>query len=362
MGFQIKNFQSVTLAQINHARAVTDKITDFHVGSVARTLIEAPAVEIEELYMQMLLGLRDAIPVATFKSFGFDRLPASRAYGFVTLSRSPAPTASVVVPLGTAFGTSDGRTYQSTQSLTWQAGVLAVRIPVQSTVVGAAGNVAAGGINTTSLSDATYVVSNSEITTGRDIETDAERESRFSEFVRALSRGTMAACGYAVGSAVLLDADGHVDEYVTRVGQLEERGYVRYWLYSNKGLASTALVTRSQALLDGYTDNGTVIPGYRPAGVRVEALVMTERAIALAVQVGMYSGYELTTPVRQSISDLFSTTIRAVQPGTTLYLKTLVESMLAVDGVRIIVPTSTENIACAVGEALVPGVLTITAL
>ena len=53
MSFQIKSFNDIVLSQINHARSVTEKITDFAPGSVARTLMEAPAVEVEELYLQM---------------------------------------------------------------------------------------------------------------------------------------------------------------------------------------------------------------------------------------------------------------------------------------------------------------------
>lgn len=360
--FQIKDFVSIVASEVNHMRGVTDKITDFQPGSVARTLVEAPAVEMEELYLQMMLGLRDAIPVATFKSFGFDILPAARAHGFVSMSLTPAPTAPITIPIGTVFKSTDGRSYESTEALTWAAGVSVVRVPVQSTVVGAVGNIAAGAINTTTLGTG-YVVSNSAITTGRDTETQTEREVRFAEFVRSLSRGTMEACRYAVAWVNIPDADGNVDEYVTRVGQVEERGYVRFWLYSSKGVATSDLVAKAQRALDGYTDTGGVtVPGYRPAGVRVEVLAMAERAVPMSIQVGMFPGYELTTAVRQSIADRFATSIRAVQPGTTLFLKTLVEDMLAVDGVRTIVPAGTENIACAPSEALVPGLLTITAL
>ena len=344
-------------------RGVTDKITDFQPGSVARTLIEAPAVEIEELYLQMMLGLRDAIPVATFKSFGFDILPAARAHGYVSLSLTPAPSTDIIVPQGTTFSTTDGRTYVSTEARTWQAGVLVVRVPVQSTIIGAAGNVAAGGINATALNGNGYVVSNSAITTGRDVETDREREVRFAEFVRALSRGTMDACRYAVNWTSLPDQDGNVDEYVTRLGQIEQRGLVRFWIYSSKGITSEALRLKAQNAIDGYvTDAGAVVPGYRPAGVKVDVLAMVERSVPLSIQVSMFPGYELTTGVRQSIADRFASTIRAVKPGETLFLKTLVEDMLAVDGVRLIVPVSTENIACDPSEALAPGLLTITSL
>ncbi len=361
--FQIKDFSSIVSAQINVARGTTDKITDFLPGSVARTLMEAPAAEMEELYIQMLHGLLEAIPEATYRSFGFDRLQPARANGFVSLSLSPPPSSDINIPLGTTFTTSDGRTYLSTEARVWTAGVPLVRVPVQATVVGAQGNVAAGAINATTLLGNNYVVSNPAITSGRDLESDDERMARFAAFIRSLSRGTMEACRYAVSLSRILDQDGNAAEYVTRVGEQEDRGYVRFWLYSSLGVPSSALVLQAQRLLDGYrTDDGTIVPGYRPAGVRVEALAMVERSVPLSIRVSMFSGYELTTAVQQSIADIFATTIRAVGPGTTLFLKTLVENMLAVDGVRIIVPDTNENIACAPNEALVPGLLTIQPL
>lgn len=361
--FQIKDFNSIVAAQINVARGTTDKITDFLPGSVARTLMEAPAAEMEELYFQMLHGLLEAIPEATYRSFDFDRLQPARANGFVSLSLTPPPAADITIPLGTSFSTSDGRTYTSTEARIWAAGVPLVRVPVQSTIVGAQGNVAAGAINATTLTGGAFVVSNSAITSGRDLEADDERRARFASFIRSLSRGTMEACRYAVSLSKILDADGNVAEYVTRVGEVEERGHVRFYLYSSLGVPSSALVLQAQRLLDGYrNEDGTIVPGYRPAGVRVDALAMVERAIPLSIRVSMFSGYELTTSVRQKISDIYATNIRAIAPGTTMFLKTLVENMLAVDGARLIVPDSNENIACAPNEALVPGLLTIQLL
>ncbi len=56
--FQVKDFRSIVASMVNHVRATTTKITDFRVGGVARTLLEAPAIEIDELYQQMFNGLR----------------------------------------------------------------------------------------------------------------------------------------------------------------------------------------------------------------------------------------------------------------------------------------------------------------
>lgn len=363
MAFKIKAFADIVSAEVAHMRGVTDKITDFQPGSVARTLVEAPAAEIEELYIQMLLGLRDAIPVATFKSFNFDPLPATKATGWVSVSATPAPTQASTIPLGSTFSTADGRTYESTAAVAWPAGQVMVRVPVRSTVTGVAGNVGSGLITGAPLISGTVVVSNAPITNGRDAETDREREARFAEFIRSLSRGTLQACHYAISSVTILDEDGNIDEYVTRIGLLEDYGQVWYWIYSNQGIASTALVAKAQAVIDGYTnDDGVRVPGFRAAGVRINVGAMSERQVPMSIGVGMYPGDALTPAVRQQITDQYAASIRGIAAGETKYLKSIVEDMLAVEGVRTIVPTTTENVQCGPNEALVPGDLTITAL
>lgn len=363
--FQIKDFASIVASQIAHARSVTDKITDFQPGSVARTLIEAPAVEVEELYMQMLLGLRDAIPVATFLSFDFDRLPAAKAHGFVSVSKSPAPTAPIAIPLGTLFTNADGsKVYESTAAVTWGAGVALVRVPVVCLVAGSVGNVASGVITQSDAFGAGYTISNALIQTGRDEESDLEREARFAEFVQSLSRGTVFACRHAAGSARVLDADGNLYEYVTRVGINETPGIVRLYVYSSLGIPSAELIADGQLRMDGSRDDeaGVITPGFRPAGVRVDVLPMAERAVPLSVQVEMLDGFTFSAGVVQGLQDAYASVLAGASPGQTLYIGTLSEALLGVPGVRRIVPSTSENIVCAVNEALVPGALTATEL
>lgn len=356
--FQIKDFASIVAAEINHARAVTTKITDFQPGSVARTLMEAPAVEIEELYLQMFLGLRDAIPVATFLSFGFERLPAARAVGFVSVSSEAPLAAPLTIPVGTDFYATDGRKYISTTEVVWPSGAILSLVPVQYAAAGLAGNIAAGAITSSPFFSTAFVVSNQTIETGRDEETDTEREARFAEFVQSISRGTLVACTYAATQSRVLDADGNIAEYVTRTGVDEQAGHVRIYLYSSLGTPSAALLSNGQTRIDG--SDGT--PGYRAAGVRVDVLGMLERAVPLSVDVDMLDGYELDGGVEQQLGDIFAAQIRAVLPGETLYLGSLIEAMLATTGVRAIVPETTENIVCEINEALTPGVLTIGSL
>lgn len=364
MSFQIKDFNSIVLAQINHARAVSTRVTDFQPGSVVRTIMEAPAVELEELYLQMFLGLRDAIPVATFQSFGFAKLPARSATGWVSISANEALADSIHIPLGTIFSTADGREYASTQVVDWAAGSTVVRIPVAAVVPGLSGNVAAGEIVNAAVLGAGLTTGNAAMTTGADAESDREREARFAEFIRSLSRGTVAACTFAARSVTIPDINGNIAEYVTRLGLDESPGILRIYLRSNIGAPSAELLAASQLILDGSrnVDTGVIVPGFRPAGVRVDVLPMAERAVPMSIEVGMVPGKTRTTAVDQALNDIYASAVRAILPGSTLYVGLLVEQLLAVPGVLSVLPTSGTNIACGASEALVPGTLTITSL
>lgn len=367
MAFQIKDFVSIVAGALNHMRGSTDKITDFRVGSVARTLIDGPAVELEELYQQMFIGLREAIPVATFLSFGFGKLPAARALGTVTATRTAAADADLAIPLGTVFLAADGRQYTSTSAVTWPAADLVVQVPVQASTTGSAGNIATGGISSSDFFGGQAVtVSNLPLTTGRDEETDSEREARFAEYIMSLSRGTEAAVRYAVAQAQLLGATGVAEEYVTRVGMEEAGGHVRLYIYSSLGVPSAALLADGQKRIDGYidADTGVKVPGYRAAGVRCDVLAMSERAVTFGVQVGMFPGYELDTVVVNAMTDIFHAQVLAVQSGATLYVGDLVEGFLGVPGVRQVVPfaDNNENILCAENEVLLPGAFAVDPL
>lgn len=365
MAFQIKDFVSIVASMINHMRGNQTKVTDFQPGSVARTLVEGPAVEIEELYLQMFIGLREAIPVATFQSFGFDKLPASYASGFVSISKATPPTSDLVISAGTIFTSTDGRNYLSTVAVTWLAGVAVVTVPAVASVAGLIGNIAAGLINSSSNFGAEYSISNQAISNGTDAETDAEREARFAEFISALSRGTVMACLYAARQATTRDASGSIYEYVTRAGLVEIAGYVKIYLYSSLGIPTPALLADGQMLIDGQADPETkepLVAGFRAAGIRVDILPMTERAVSMGIGVRMRTGYSLTNTVRQAITDTYSLSIRGIRPGETLLIDNLRALLLGTSNVVELALSSSQNITCERGEALIPGQLTIYAL
>ena len=364
MAFQIKDFVSIVAGILNTVRASTDKITDFQVGSVARTLIESPAVEIEQLYQQMFVGLREAIPVATFLSFGFDRKPAAYASGRIVLTASPAMTADFPIPAGTIFRASDGREYVSLENTVWPAGVEYFTLQVRATTVGLGGNISQGQIITSPIfagrDDIT--IGNDTIDNGRDEETDAEREARFAEFIRSLSRGTIEALRYGVMQSEVRSASNTVTEYVTRLGIDEKPGHIKLYIHSSVGRSSDALLADGQRRIDGYRDSSTglVVAGFRPAGVRVDVLRMSEKLVGFAGYVEPFPSVPFTEEMRAALEDAFRLFVRNVPSGSVLYIPQLVERMLDVPGVRKVIPFNNENVMCGVHEVLVPSVFDIS--
>ncbi len=365
MAFQLKDFSSIVAAMINHARSATTRATDWQPGSVNRTIIEAPAVEMEELYHQFFIGLREAIPVSVFLSFGFNKLPPAYAHGFVSVTADAPISDDIPVPIDTEFTTEDGRVYRSTEAVTWESGTSSVRIPVAAETSGTAYNVSAGAITTSSLFGDDYTISNSPITNGRDAESDDEREARFAEFVAGLSKATIYACEYAAKQSVVLDESGNIYEYVTRVGLSETPGYVRIYLYSTEGVPSSQLIANAQRTMDGWRDETTRqrYPGVRAGGVRVEILPMSERAVPFAGAVKLLAGYTLNTALTQELSNAYADALANLQSGDTLYMDTLInEYLLSVTGVLQVIPSTNSNILCGVNEVLTPGTFTVTAI
>jgi hypothetical protein len=105
MSFQIKKFSSIVASMINFVSGATTKVTDFNKGSVVRTLLEAIAMELEEIYYQLLQATEEAIEEAIYRTFNFPRNPAEKATGTVRFTRLTGSEVEVSVPRGSLVGT-----------------------------------------------------------------------------------------------------------------------------------------------------------------------------------------------------------------------------------------------------------------
>ena len=364
VAFQIKDFRSIVVSMLSVARASQDKVTDFSVGSVARTLMEAPATEIEQLYLQMLLGLQEAIPVAIYRAFDFEIVDALPASGIVTLV-FPEPTEiDLVVPRGAVFEAPlRGARFFSAADVAIPVGSTQALVTVVSVVAGAAGNVTeneitqAGGV---ALPASTEFM-NLPFTSGRDSESELERKSRFIQFVFSLSRGTVHAVRYAASLATVTDVLGNVQEFVTRIGLAEAPGHVDVYIYGSGGLPSSGLIASGQSIIDGYVESGTgaKIPGYRSAGVEVLVQAMSERSVAIGLTVRTLTGVPHSASLLSAITSSIETVIGAVEPGDVLRADAMIGGVLSISGVQACYLANDENVVCGQFEVLTPGAVTV---
>lgn len=360
--FQLKNFVSIAASMLNYVRSTTGKVTDLQPGSVTRTLLEAPAAEIEELYVQVFNGIREAIPVAIYNSINFPKLTPHYASGRVTVWANNALTQNLVVKKGTQFLTRDGRVYVTVADQTWPAKdgagnpVKSFAFPVQSLNPGVAQNAAADEINASpTFAPDQYTFTSTDMINGTDEETDAARDIRFADYIQSLSRGTEAALLYGARTANIKDAAGNIIESVSRASLTVNTGTVQVNIWGSNGAPSPALVSRVEQIELGYTDaNGVAVPGFAAAGIRCLIASMASREVKVNFEIEMLDGYTLTTQVQQGVKDALTSYLYGIPAGQVVYIDNIRAVALLVRGVKSATVDLKQNIVCGTNEVLVP--------
>lgn len=148
-------------------------------------------------------------------------------------------------------------------------------------------------------------------TQGADIETEEEWKVRFGQSLKDLARGTNYSLAAGAQTAKIFDANGFVTEYVAKSLVVETSNQV-VTIYIHNGSfssASSALVTQTQKIIDGYVDSqGVKQPGYKPAGIPVTVTASVLRPQNITVEVTTSPGYSLNlvqTSIRSSIEQYF---------------------------------------------------------
>lgn len=344
------NFATLT-ARMKALLAGT-RLTDFHVGSLTRTLLETSAIVTEQLYADMYAGLVAAVPESAYVSFGFGRLPAASAGGVLTLTNAAAPGSNIAITTGAVFTTASGLVFKPMSGATWLAGQHSVTVTVYAVVAGAGGNILpnaiTGGAGFTLPDGTTFA--NPPFITGRDIESDAERAYRFQQFLIALARGTIDALRYAAGRVTRVDGAGQVIEYVTYIGVAERPGLCSLGVRSNAGTPTDDLLAAIASIIEGTNDT----PGYRAAGVEVLVAAAPTQHITLAITVDVFpEAWPVTTGLSSSVQAAVFRAAGAVPPGGRLYAEDIQQAVLAVTGVRAVRIHNPENLEVAAPLILV---------
>lgn len=203
-GFKVKTFSQLTQSMLNWFASSQNFVTDLNVGSVARTLLEAVASELAEIYYRIYNGILDAQETAVYTSFDFPKLSATPATGIVLWQTSSLPNAPITIGSGSQVAVPATNV---TGELTFSSTSAAV-IPAQTTLN--------GGINNSLTS--VVVTSAANMGVGDVLKVDTEKMHitgvsvntltvvRGYEGTSAASHSNAAAAGI-VGKAVTMTAD-----------------------------------------------------------------------------------------------------------------------------------------------------------
>jgi uncharacterized phage protein gp47/JayE len=374
MAFQIRDFRSIVAGCINWMKSTTTKINDYNVGSVARTIIEAPAAEMDELYQNILIGLKEAIPVSVYTTFGFDRIPAEAASGVVRFSTGgPLATAPIVIQLGTVVRISATTTpYATLAAGTIQIGQSYVDILVSAQSAGVSGNCDAGAIDelVSSITGINSVTNPSPLINGRDEETDDQRRTRFRGYISTLARGTKTAVEYGAKTAKLVDANGLITEYVAHASVIEPYvtdstqpiSLVDVYVHNGASATSTELVAEAQRVVDGYYDDaGKAVPGWKAAGVKCVVSAASDKAITVTGNLTVQTGYVEADAIAAA-TNAVKAYIQGLGVGETVVLAELIaiikRDIVGVYNITLSAPLA--DVTCAINEKAIPGTVTLT--
>ena len=308
--FRIKDFNTLVQEMILTARAHTERITDYNIGSVARTLLETPGLEIDALYQAMYFGLLDAIPIAIYEGFGFSALPALAASGYAVFTLDSARETDTLIPAGTLIRQpGHAMTWQTQADATIPAGETTATVLIAATVTGAAGNRNAGEL-----------------------------------------------LGYKVTAL----ANGLVMERAQRVRVEETPGHVNLYVWNGHGQTGTALCSEISRLVEGYWDEARqqTVPGYRPAGMRVDVHPMTDTPVDITLELDAAPADQTPARLSAAVAALQATVLAEPVNGLLRPVE-LLNSVLPLSdilGARLHTPT--ESVPVAPYAALVPGVIT----
>lgn len=365
--FRIKYFDQAVASMLNWMASVQSDVTDFNVGSVNRTLLESVAMEFEEFYFRMVDALEQAIPDSAYESFDFARAAATTATGKVTFSRSTPADQDYVIPAGTIVSTDELVTFATVEAVTLLTGTTSIAADIIATKSGVAGNVQAASI--TVLNGAILgieAVTNAAATTGGTAaETDEERAVRFRVFVEALPRTTVGGLEGGAMTAKIVEG-GAVKErvrlakvvapYLTGDGP---RGVVEVYIDNGAGVASAALVTEAQKILDGYLEGGTAVVGYVAAGVTANVQSVVGIPVNVTATITPKAGAVLAT-VQQAVRDAVSQYFAGLRIHDSLDWERLLATVItALDVETATVTVPSADLTTNVGERIILGTVTV---
>ncbi|KAJ9430421.1 baseplate J/gp47 family protein [Pantoea sp. YR343] len=278
-----RSFSELVSEQVTAIQARAEKLLDFSIGSILRSLAESNAgvaMWLQQMIVKLLVTTRAATCSGEdldswMADFSFFRLQAVQASGIVTFSRF-TPGSEALIKEGAQVTTFDGsQTYSvipNTLIKEWDVaraayviapGVSSLAVPVRANIAGTAGNAQAKTVTviTGSVMSVDAVTNNDAFTNGKDAESDDSYRARFVLWIASLSRATKAAIGFAI-SNLQSGISYTLTENVTPEGEYKP-GYFYAVVDDGTGLPAPALLKKAYQAIEntrGFTVSFGVFP------------------------------------------------------------------------------------------------------
>ena len=310
------------------------KVTDFNIGSVLRTILEAVAAIAEEVWykLQFFVSLffldtsQGEWVDRRLNDLGMERKLGATAYGSITVGRNSPSPISIFISAGTIFQNETGELQYATQAdVILNIGSHSVDVDVEAADTGTAYNLPTDTV----LKQSGIAISGIEwakiklMGGGEDIESDEDYKNRVPEYFDSLSRGTAPAIRYAAASV-----SGVVS--VTLKENVPSKGWFTVYIDDGSGIANETLLMTVRAVLEDYR------------GFTIQYVVDTAKLTEFTTTMQVITKADTNSDsVKKAVKTAIINYVNALTMATPVYLADLfflARGVEGVENVRIVAP------------------------
>ena len=271
--YKPKTFIEYQTASRNWLISHSSKLTNFNPSSRTGTIIDAFSWLMANSDIEVLNGFKSAILEGLYKAFGFERLPGTKATGYVRIEHT-GHLAPIVFPVFQIdlFGIK----FETVNSVTMNVIDTFVEVDVRALKPGTDGNIDIAAIDTAdgngtlsiSVPTGTRVWNPAVFLNGTNIESHEHRVARFQDFIRSLGRSTLLGIKTAVESIPGV-IGAVVQENVNPITGFPEAGWINIFISDGTSSPPPALIAEVEKVVKGDPLDPVNYPGYAAAGTLV---------------------------------------------------------------------------------------------